>query len=154
VIGATNEGGVVAATMSRGAVAKGGVAGLYALVFGVAYIAVALIEVIKGDEPLKIGDGSNINEIILLKSTPHNLIHWVTGAVLLLAFFAGVAKPVARVIGVVFLLVTILGLIAPSFTMHDLLDYPGAGLSVPIAYTLVHALTAAGALYAGFLASD
>jgi uncharacterized BrkB/YihY/UPF0761 family membrane protein len=50
-------------------------------------------------------------------------------------------------------LVTVLGLVAPSFTMDTLLDY-GPGLSVPIAYTLVHATTAAAGLYAGFVADD
>lgn len=144
----------MAGALSRGGtLANAGTAGLFALVFGVAYVATALLEVILGDDGLKIGDGSNINEIILLKSTPHNLIHWVIGIALLVAFFVGVAKVAARVVGAVFALVTVLGLIAPSFTMDSLLDY-GPGLSVPIAYTLVHGLTAAAGLYAGFVADD
>lgn len=144
----------MAGALARGgALANAGTAGLFALVFGVAYVATALLEVILGDDGLKIGDGSNINEIILLKSTPHNLIHWVVGIALLAAFFVGMAKVAARAVGAVFALVTVLGLVAPSFTMDTLLDY-GPNLSVPIAYTLIHALTAAAGLYAGFVADD
>jgi hypothetical protein len=144
----------VAGAVSRGGtLANSGTAGLFALVFGVAYVSVALLEVILGDDGLHVGDGSNINEIILLRSTPHNLIHWVVGIALLAAFFLGFAKIAARVVGSVFALVTALGLLAPSFTMDTLLDY-GPGLSVPIAYTLVHATTAAAGLSAGFVADD
>ena len=144
----------MAGALSKGgALANAGTAGLFAVVFGVAYVATALLEVILGDDGLKIGDGSNINEIILLKSTPHNLIHWVVGIALLAAFFVGMSKLAARVVGAVFALVTVVGLLAPSFTMDTLLDY-GPNLSVPIAYTLVHALTAAAGLYAGFVADD
>ena len=144
----------MAGAVSRGgSLADSGTAGLFALVFGVAYVSVAALELILGDDGLHVGDASNINEIILLKSTPHNLIHWVVGIALLGALFLGFAKIAARVVGSVFALVTVLGLIAPSFTMDTLLDY-GPGLSVPIAYTLVHALTAAAGLYAGFVADD
>ena len=142
------------AALSKGAaLAKSGTAALFALVFGVAYVATALLEVILGDDGWTVGDVSSVNEIILLKSTPHNLIHWVVGIALLAALFLGMAKVAARVVGVVFAIVTVLGLIAPSFTMDDLLDY-GPGLSVPIAYTLVHATTALAGLYAGFVADD
>jgi hypothetical protein len=127
-------------------------AGLYALVFGAAYLAVALLEVVLGDDGLTIGDGPSINNIILLVEQPHNAIHWITGAALIGALLAGVAKLVVRVVGVVFALVTVVGLVLPSTTM-DLLGY-GEDLSVPIAYTLVHALTAVAGLYAGFVASD
>jgi hypothetical protein len=143
----------VTALARGGALTKGGTAAMFALVFGVAYVAVALLEVILGNDGLKIGDGSNINEIILLKSTPHTLIHAVVGVALLGAFFIGMSKVAARVVGVVFAIVAVLGLVAPSFTMDDLLDY-GPGLSVPIAYTLVHITTAVAGLYAGFVADD
>ena len=146
----------MAGALTRGGtLANAGTAGMFALVFGVAYVATALLEVILGKDGLTIGDGaaSSVNNIILLKSTPHNLIHWVVGIALLAAFFVGMAKLAARVVGAVFALVTVLGLIAPSFTMDTLLDY-GPNLSVPIAYTLVHALTAGAGLYAGFVADD
>lgn len=137
----------MAATLSRS-----GFAGLYALMFGATYLAVALLEVVLGDDGLTIGDAPSINEIILLLEQPHNAIHWLTGAVLVGAALAGMAKVVVRAVGVVFAIVTVVGLVLPSTTM-DLLGY-GEGLSVPIAYTLIHALTAATALYAGFVASD
>ena len=143
----------MAALLKGGALAKSGTAAMFALVFGVAYVATALLEVILGDDGWTIGDASNINEIILLRSTPHNLIHWAVGIGLLAALFLGMAKLAARVVGSVFALVTVLGLIAPSFTMDTLFDY-GPDLSVPIAYTLIHALTAAAGLYAGFVAED
>jgi hypothetical protein len=138
---------VVAATLSRS-----GFAGLYALLFGTTYLAVALLEVILGDDGLTIGDGSSVNDIILLNSGPHNAVHWIVGALLVGSALAGAAKPVVRLVGAIFVVVTIVGLVLPSTTM-DLLGY-GEGLSVPIAYTLVHALTALTALYAGFVASD
>lgn len=138
----------MAATMKRQ-----GVAGLYAAVFGLAYIATAIVEQIRGADGVFLNTPPSINDIILLKSVPHNIIHFATGGVLLLAFLAGIAKPIVRLVGIVFLAVTIVGLAAPSFTMDDLLDY-GPGLSVPIAYTIIHALTALGGLYAGFIASD
>ncbi len=136
----------MAATLSRS-----GFAGLYALVFGATYLAVALLEVLIGDGGVTIGDGTSINQIILLVEQPHNAVHWLTGAALVGSALAGFAKPVVRIIGVVFALVTIVGLVLPSTTM-ELLGY-GEGLSVPIAYTAVHALTALTALYAGFVAS-
>lgn len=137
----------MAATLSRS-----GFAGLYALLFGATYLAVALLEVLLGDDGITIGDGSSINDIILLNSGPHNAIHWIVGALLVGSALAGVAKPVVRVVGAIFVVVTLVGLVLPSTTM-DLLGY-GEGLSVPIAYTAVHALTAISALYAGFMAGD
>ena len=65
---------------------------MFALVFGG---RVRRDSVVGGDprrRRLTVGDVSNINEIILLKSTPHNLIHWVVGIALLAAFFVGMAK--------------------------------------------------------------
>ncbi|MDP2712701.1 MAG: hypothetical protein Q8O56_15935 [Solirubrobacteraceae bacterium] len=138
----------MAATLSRS-----GFAGLYALIFGATYVLVAFLEVVVGrDGGLTLGDGGGINSIILLNSGPHNAIHWIVGIALVGAALAGLAKPVVRTIGVVFVVVTLVGLVLPSTTM-DLLGY-GENLSVPIVYTLVHALTAVTALYAGFVARD
>lgn len=139
--------------MEEGAYGKYGIAQTYALIFGIAYIAVALLEVVLGSDGLVIGDGTSIHQVILLVEPVHNAIHWVTGVVVLGSFFAGesAARSAARVVGVVFLLVTIVGLVAGEFTM-GLLGYPDGVTAVPIFYTIVHALTAIGALYAGFAA--
>jgi hypothetical protein len=66
----------------------------------------------------------------------------------LLSFFGSeaTAKLVARVIGLVFLAITLFGLFAPD-TLGDLLGFAG---DIPMSYNIVHALTAAVALYAGF----
>jgi hypothetical protein len=134
---------------------KQGVAGLFALVFGVAYIAVAIVEQVRGAKGVLLNTPpEDINDILLLKSTNHNIIHFATGGILLLALFAGMAKPAVRLIGVIFLVVTIVGLVAPDFTMDDLLNYPDGAGQVPIAYTIIHGITALGALFAGFVASD
>ncbi len=156
----------------------------FAAVFGLAYLSIAIIESVVGgvsdgvltgpgwifagglpatpDEAnalnaLVVEKGLDLNQILLLKGTLHNLIHWATGLVLLGAFLAGgaIAKMVAQVFGVVYTVVVILGLIAPGFTMN-LIGYNLDGipdLSVPIAYTIDHALIAVGGIYAGFLAA-
>lgn len=125
-----------------------GVARTYALVFGLAYVAVALIEVITGkDNPVLIGDDT----VVLAYATAHNLIHWALGVVLLGSFFAGAdaARTVAKIVGLVLLAVTVLGLVAGDFTM-ELIGYGENTGGVPVIYTLVHGLTAVAALYAGF----
>jgi hypothetical protein len=127
-----------------------GVARVYALIFGIAYLAVSLLEVVLGSDGLVIGDRASTNSLILLVEPVHNGVHWLTGLVLLGSSFAGeaAARAVARVVGVAFLALTVVGLIAGEFTM-GLLGYEGAP-AVPISYTIVHAVTAAGGLYAGF----
>ena len=122
----------------------------YALVFGIAYLAVALLEVILGSDGFVIGDRASTNNLILLVEPVHNAVHWLSGLVLLGSALAGeaVARAVARVVGVAFLVLTVVGLMAGELTM-GLLGYDGAP-AVPISYTLVHAVTAAGGLYAGF----
>jgi len=128
-----------------------GIAKTYALIFGIAYVVVALLEVIAGRDGWTVGGAvTSTNQVILAFQPVHNLIHWATGVVVLGSFFAGesAARGVTRVVGVIFLIVTLVGLIAPKFTM-DLLGY-GELSPVPISYTLVHAITAIGALYAGF----
>ena len=109
----------------------------YALIFGVMYGVVALLEIIFR-EPF----GG-----LLHFSLVHNAIHWVTVAALLFAFVKGdtVASLVAKIIGAVFLLVFILGVAAPAF-LSDTLGYP-----VNWFYNIVHLVTGIGGLYAGFL---
>jgi hypothetical protein len=118
---------------------------MYALVFGIAYLAVAVLEVILGSGGLKIG-GTTILQATLVQ----NLIHWVVGLAVLGSFFAGesVAKLVARAVGVVFVVVTLLGLFVEPLT-GQLLGFPDG---LPLSYNLVHLLTAAAALFAGFAA--
>ena len=134
--------------MSTTTVTRGGfgIVRTYALVFGIAYIAVALLEDILGSGGLKIG-GAVILQVTLLQ----NLIHWVVGLAVLGSFFAGtaVAKLVARVVGVVFVLVSLLGIAVEPFT-GKLLGFSG---SLPWSYNIVHIATAAAALFAGFAAT-
>jgi hypothetical protein len=66
------------------------------------------------------------------------------------SFFAGeaMAKTVARAVGLVFVLVTLLGVLVEPLT-GQLLGFPDG---LPLSYNLVHLLTAAAALFAGFAA--
>ena len=122
-----------------------GIVQMYALVFGIAYLGVAVLEVALGSNGLKIG-GVTILQVQLVQ----NLIHWVVGLAVLGSFFAGenVAKLVARVVGIVFVVVVLLGLFVEPLT-GQLLGFPGA---LPASYNIVHILTAAAALFAGFAA--
>lgn len=126
-----------------------GIARFYALVFGIAYLGVAILELFYpvGD-PLVIGD-----TVILARGTLHNIIHFAVGILVLGSFFAGesAAKTVARIVGVVFLVITILNIVASNFYAE--LVGLGEGAGTPVAYTIVHAITAIGALLAGFSSS-
>lgn len=125
-----------------------GIVQAYALVFGIAYIAVALLEDIlgAGGNSLAIGGYT-----ILMLAGIQNAIHWIVGVGVLGSFFAGesAAKVVARVVGIVFVLVTVLGLVAEPLT-GKLLGFSG---SLPGSYNVVHLLTALAALFAGFAAT-
>ncbi len=120
---------------------KMGFARFYALVFGIAYIGVSLLEVILGD--LTVGD-----TVILQRTTLQNIVHWAVGVVVLGSFFAGeaAARTVARIVGIVFVALTIYGFVAPD-SLGDLLGYPG---DIPMSYNIVHLATAILALFAGF----
>jgi hypothetical protein len=122
-----------------------GIVQMYALVFGIAYLGVALLEVVFGSGGLKVG-GVTILQIQLVQ----NLIHWAVGVAVFGSFFAGenAAKLVARAVGIVFVLVSLLGLFVEPLT-GQLLGFPDA---LPLSYNLVHLLTAAAALFAGFAA--
>lgn len=122
-----------------------GIVQVYALVFGIAYIAVAVLEDVLGGSGLKIGGTT-----ILMVTVIQNAIHWIVGLAVLGSFFAGenIAKLVARAVGIVFVLVTILGFFVEPLT-GQLLGFPGG---LPLSYNLVHLLTAAAALFAGFAA--
>ena len=120
---------------------KMGFARFYALVFGIAYIGVALLELILGD--LTVG-----STVILARTTLQNIVHWAVGIVVLGSFFAGeaAARTVARIVGIVFVALTIYGFVAPD-SLGDLLGYPG---DIPVSYNIVHLATALLALFAGF----
>ncbi len=122
-----------------------GIARTYALIFGIAYIAVALLEDIVGSDGLRAG-----SQYILKLTVIQNIIHWAVGIAVIGSFFAGevAAKMVARVVGIVFLLVTVLGFVARRFT-GDLLGFDAP---LPWVYNIVHLATAAFALFAGFAA--
>jgi Domain of unknown function (DUF4383) len=133
------------ARVAGAASSKYGIVQLYALVFGIAYLGVAVIEVALGSNGLKIGDTT-----ILQVQLVQNAIHWVVGLAVLGSFFAGesTAKLVARAVGIVFVLVSILGIFVEPLT-GQLLGFSGA---LPLSYNIVHVLTAAAALFAGFAA--
>jgi hypothetical protein len=124
--------------MAASAYARRGLARTYALIFGITYLAVAAAEAITQDAL----------EPVLRFTGIQNAIHWAVGAVVLLSFFGSeaTAKLVARLIGLVFLGITVFGLLAPE-TLGDLLGFAG---DIPMSYNIVHALTAAVALYSGF----
>jgi hypothetical protein len=127
--------------MAEGAYGKVGFARTYALIFGIAYIGVALLELILGD--LKVGDF-----VLLDRTTLQNIIHWAVGVVVLGSFFAGeaAARTVARIVGIVFVAITIWGFVSPS-SFGDFLGYGG---DIPVFYNIVHLVTALVALFAGF----
>src|SRR5437763_16863811 len=110
-----------------------GIVQMYALVFGIAYIAVALLEDILGASGKTLTVGGYT---ILMLTGIQNAIHWIVGVAVFGSFFAGesTAKLVARVVGIVFVLVTLLGLVAEPFT-GKLLGFSGA---LPGSYNLVH----------------
>ncbi len=120
-----------------------GFARFYALVFGIAYIGVALLELILGE--LTIG-----NTVILARTTLQNLVHWAVGVVVLGSFFAGeaAARTVARIVGIVFVILTIYGFVAPE-SLGQILGY-GDNTAIPVSYNIVHLVTALLALFAGF----
>jgi hypothetical protein len=121
-----------------GAYGKWGIARTYALIFGITYIGVALVEVIAQDSLKPVLEFTAIQ----------NAVHWAVGILVLVSFFAGeaVAKLVARIVGVVFVGLTLWGV----FARASLGDFLGFGHPLPWSYNVVHALTAVVALYAGF----
>jgi hypothetical protein len=130
--------------MAEGAYGKLGFARTYALIFGIAYIGVALLEVILGG-----GDGLRAGDFIILqRTTLQNIVHWAVGVVVLGSFFAGeaAARTVARIVGIVFVALTIWGFVSPS-SLGNILGYGG---DIPVFYNIVHLVTALVALFAGF----
>jgi hypothetical protein len=88
--------------------------------------------------------------VLIQGGTIHIVIHLAVGVLVLGSFFAGesAAKSVARVVGVVFLAVTIWNIVAGD-SYAEFVGLEGTD-GTPIVYTIVHAVTAVGALFAGF----
>lgn len=134
-------------SFGRGTYAPLSAARVYALVFGVAYLGVAILELFFPlDEPLTAGGA-----ILLQRTTLHNVFHFAVGVAVLGAYFAGEApaRMAARITGVLFLALAIWGFAAPG-SLGSFLGYPQA---FPTAYNLIHAVTAVPALLAGFVAT-
>lgn len=112
----------------------------YSLIFGILYIAVALVEVIF----------RNVLGGHVFFTPVHNSVHWVAGVLGLVAYWAGLggSKLYARVFGLLFLAIFILGVTSPV-TLANFLGYP-----VSTTYNIVHLISGAVGLYAGFLAKD
>jgi hypothetical protein len=126
--------------MAEGRYGKMGIARSYALIFGIVYTGVALIELIVGERFL-----------FLEPATTQSVVHLAVGVVVLGSFFGGegAARAVARVIGVVFLALTVWGFVAPA-SLGSIFGYSG---DLPMAYNVIHAVTAVAALFAGFASS-
>ncbi len=123
-----------------------GVARAYALVFGIVYAAVALLELILGDDGLEIGGAQ-----VLALATLQNIVHWAIAVVVLGSFFAGenAARMVARIVGIVLLVLAIWGFVDRD-SLGELVGYDGP---IPTAYNWVHLVTGLVALFAGFFAT-
>ncbi len=137
-----------------GAYGRLGIARFYALVFGIAYLAVAILELFfMTDNPLQIGGAT-----IVAGGTVHIIIHFAVAILVLGSYFAGetAARMVARIVGIVFVVVFLLNVFASDFywdlVAGGVLEDQESG--TPVFYTLVHAATAAAALYAGFATRD
>ncbi len=136
--------------MAEGAYGKMGVARAYALIFGIAYLAVAILELFfSASSPLVIGGAT-----IVAGGVVHIVIHFAVAILVLGSYFAGdmAARMVARIVGIVFVVVSLLNLFASDF-YWDLVaggTLQGQDSGTPVVYTLVHIATALAALYAGF----
>jgi hypothetical protein len=124
---------------------KLGIARFYALVFGIGYLGVAILELFYPEsDPLTIGDA-----VIFQRTVLQNVVHFAVGILVLGSFFAGepAARAMARVVGVVFVLLAIYGFVSPG-SLGGVLAYDG---DIPLVYNVIHAVTAVLALLAGFV---
>jgi peptidoglycan/LPS O-acetylase OafA/YrhL len=118
-----------------------GPARIFALAFGVLYVAVALTEVITQDTLTP----------LLEYSAPLNAIHWAIGVLLLIAAVAGerISRIVARVFGVALAVATVCLLLSRG-SFEGLLDYQQPH-PLPGSYLVLYGATALIALVAGFV---
>lgn len=129
---------------TAGGYGRWGIARTYALIFGIAYLAVALLEVLFAR-----GIGLRIGGSLILKfEIIQNLVHWAIGLLVLWSFFSGeaTARAVARVVGIVLVALAIWGFIDRG-SLGEILGY---GRALPQAYNWIHLITGAAALFAGF----
>ncbi|HVM11650.1 MAG TPA: DUF4383 domain-containing protein [Actinomycetota bacterium] len=120
-----------------------GYARTFGWIWGIAYLAVALLELLTMNNGLQVGGTE-----ILRFGALHNGIHWATGIALIGSAMAGegAARLVCRIIGVAFVAVVIWNFISPDSYAR----FVGMGDDLPVSYILVHIITALGALFAGF----
>jgi hypothetical protein len=118
-----------------------GPARVFALAFGVLYVAVALTELITQDTLTP----------LLEYSAPLNAIHWAIGVLLLIAAVAGegISRLAARVLGVALAVATVWLLVSRG-SFEGLLDYPQPH-PLPVSYLVLYGGTALVALIAGFV---
>ncbi|MFL5766682.1 MAG: DUF4383 domain-containing protein [Actinomycetota bacterium] len=118
-----------------------GPARIFAVAFGVLYVAVALTELITQDTLTP----------VLEYSAPLNAVHWGIGVLLLIAAVAGewVSRIAARVVGAALAVVTV-WLLFSRGSFEDLLDYQQPH-PLPGSYIVLYGATALVALVAGFV---
>lgn len=123
-----------------------GIARIYGFVFGITYLGVALTEVLLGSSGWRI-DGN----VILKLTALQNAVHWIVGAAVLASAVIGetAARMVARVVGIVFVVLTVWGFVDRE-SLGTVLGFDGP---LPWSYNIVHLVTGAAALFAGFAAS-
>lgn len=136
--------------MAEGAYGTMGIAQAYALIFGLAYLAVAVLELLfSTSEPLVIGEAT-----IVAGGAVHIVIHFAVAFLVLGSYFAGesAARMVARIMGITFVLVSLLNLFASDFYLGPggRRHARGTGQWHARRLYLVHIATALAALYAGF----
>jgi Domain of unknown function (DUF4383) len=118
-----------------------GAARIFALSFGVLFVAVAVTELLTQDTLTP----------VLEYSAPLNAIHWAIGVLLLIAAVAGerISRVVARVLGVALGVATVWLLLSRG-SFEELLDYPQPH-PLPGSYLVLYGVTAIVALVAGFV---
>jgi hypothetical protein len=127
--------------MAEGMDGRFGIARFCALIFGVAYLVLATIEVLFAH---RLSDSVGIDFIGM-----QNALNWVVGVIMMSAFFGTerTARFADRIFGFLFLALTIWGLRSPSSLGNVL----GSAGNLPAIYNVIHFVTAIGALFAGFV---
>jgi small-conductance mechanosensitive channel len=125
---------------------------IFALVLGVIYTIIGLMGLLNiGTTPLPEAGSTSMGETSLLLGAfavdpLHNIVHIITGlaglAVGLMSWTA--SRTYAQVVGVVFLVLFLVGLISQETVVADLVALNGAD-------DILHILTAAVGLYFGFV---
>lgn len=121
-----------------------------ALVLGVVYVLIGILgfvpPFVTGEAPADMPSASGLLLGIFPINAVHNVVHLVIGAALLYGATATpMAVMVAKVVGIVYLAVGLLGLVAPD--TFGLMPIGGVDI-------LLHLGTAAVLLYIGFMTGD